>query len=723
MITLEGHLDRITYYNDDNHYTIARLKPANTGNQVTIVGFMAGVSPGQTLKVSGSWETHRKYGQQFKIDSFEITLPATVDGIEEYLKSGVIKGIGPLMASRLVGYFGAKTLDVIEKEPEKLTEVSGIGKGKSSLIRNAWQEHHAVRTLMNFLQDHGVKASYSARIYMEYGTDAIHIIQNDPYRLTEDIPGAKFKIADTIAKKMDIPKDDPRRIRACVSYVLHQNTEDGHVFSYENEVVRSCNSLIGIGPDNIRMALHDLSEERKIVIEEASPDDESSPVYLQSLHAAEKGIANRIRALMSVPVDLPDLDSDAISREVLKKLAIQLSSEQLEVLEKVLSYRAVIITGGPGTGKTTLIRSINALFTAIGKQIAMAAPTGRAARRLSEVTKREAKTIHRLLGYNFKGNQFEKNEDNPLDADAVVIDEASMVDTFVMWHLLKAVPVTSVLILVGDIFQLPSVGPGSVLEDMIKSESIPAFYLTKIFRQAQESPIIVNAHKVRQGEFPDFQKFDETSELSEFYFLEQGTPEAAVNTIVRLCSERIPESFGLDPMKDIQVLTPMHKGDVGTINLNQVLQKALNATPVLMEHMGNAYRSGDKVMHLRNNYQKEVFNGDIGTILSVDKEDRQIAVDYYGRAVNYEFEEMNEISLAYAITVHKSQGSEYPAVVVPIMTQHYVLLQRNLLYTALTRGKRLVVLVGTRKALGIALNNDNPGKRLTKLAGRIKDCI
>ena len=723
MITLEGHLDRITYYNDDNHYTIARLKPANTGNQVTIVGFMAGVSPGQTLKVSGSWETHRKYGQQFKIDSFEVTLPATVEGIEEYLKSGVIKGIGPLMASRMIGHFGAQALGVIEKEPERLTEVKGIGKAKASLICTAWQGHHAVRTLMNFLQNHGVKASYSARIYKEYGTDAINIIQNNPYRLAEDIPGAGFVIADTITQSMGIPRDDPRRIRACVSYVLQQHAEDGHVFSYENQMVSRCNSLFGISPDNIRMALHDLSEERKIVIEEASPDDESSPVYLQSLHAAEKGIASRIQALMSVPVDLPNIAPDAISREVLKKLAIQLSSEQLEVLEKVLSYRVIIITGGPGTGKTTLIRSINALFTAIGKQISMAAPTGRAARRLSEVTKREAKTIHRLLGYNFKGNQFEKNEDNPLDADAVVIDEASMVDTFVMWHLLKAVPVTSVLILVGDIFQLPSVGPGSVLEDMIKSESIPAFYLTKIFRQAQESPIIVNAHKVRQGEFPDFQKFDETSELSEFYFLEQGTPEAAVNTIVRLCSERIPKSFGLDPMKDIQVLTPMHKGDVGTINLNQVLQKALNATPVLMEHMGNAYRSGDKVMHLRNNYQKEVFNGDIGTILSVDKEDRQIAVDYYGRAVNYEFEEMNEISLAYAITVHKSQGSEYPAVVVPIMTQHYVLLQRNLLYTALTRGKRLVVLVGTRKALGIALNNDNPGKRLTKLAGRIKDCI
>ncbi len=624
------------------------------------------------------------------------------------------------MAGRLVKHFGAKALDIIEKEHERLTEVEGIGKAKASLIFNAWQGHHAVRTLMNFMQEHGVNASYSARIFREYGMEALDIVKNDPFRLAKDIPGSGFIIADTIARSMGAPEDDPRRINACIIYILQQHADDGHIFSYEDNLVSRANSLFGIGDGNIQNALAQLADEKEIIIEDTLPGDTSRSISLKSLYDAEKNITNRIHALLSVPVVPPKFDSDAISEKILKKLAIQLSNEQIDVLNNVLSHRVVIITGGPGTGKTTLIRSINAIFKAERRHIVLAAPTGRAARRLSEVTGRAAKTIHRLLEYSFIENHFEKNQDNPLDADAVIIDEASMVDTILMSHLLKAVPVTSVLILVGDIFQLPSVGPGSVLEDMIKSEKIPSFYLTKIFRQAKESPIIINAHKVKNGEFPDFQKVDETSELSEFYFLEQNNSEKVVSTIVKLCSERIPESFGLDPMQDIQVLTPMHKGDIGTINLNQVLQNALNKNPVLIERAGNTYRSMDKVMHLKNNYQKEVFNGDIGAITSIDKQEKLMSVDFYGRNVNYEFEEMNEITLAYAISVHKSQGSEYPAVVVPIMTQHYALLQRNLLYTALTRGKRLVILIGTQKAISIALNNDTPGKRLTKLAGRIK---
>jgi len=415
------------------------------------------------------------------------------------------------------------------------------------------------------------------------------------------------------------------------------------------------------------------------------------------------------------------INAERISREVQKKLAITLSSEQLNALEEILSHRAVIITGGPGTGKTTLIRSINAVFSVLGKHVLLAAPTGRAARRLSEVTRSKAKTIHKVLGFNFKEGLFEKNTDNPLDADAMIIDEASMVDTFLMYHLIKALPMTSVLILVGDIFQLPSVGPGNVLSDMIKSKLLPVFYLKKIFRQAHESPIVVNAHRVRRGESPVLKPLDDSDGLSEFYFLEQNNQKKVVSTIVELCTRTIPERFDFDPMYEVQVLTPMHKGVIGTTNLNQVLQKVLNPNPVMIEAMGSTFKTGDKIMHLKNNYQKEVFNGDIGIISSINRKEKQLSVDYYGRIVTYDFTEMNEISLAYAISVHKSQGSEYPAVILPIMTQHFVLLQRNLLYTAITRGENLVILVGTKKALNIALKNNKPTERLSGLASRLMD--
>jgi exodeoxyribonuclease V alpha subunit len=417
----------------------------------------------------------------------------------------------------------------------------------------------------------------------------------------------------------------------------------------------------------------------------------------------------------------PSINAERISREVQKKLCITLSSEQLNALEEILSHRGVIITGGPGTGKTTLIRSITAVFSALGKNVLLTAPTGRAARRLSEVTRSKAKTIHKALGFNFKEGLFQKNQDNPLDVDAMIIDEASMVDTFLMYHLIKALPMTSVLILVGDVFQLPSVGPGNVLSDMIKSKLLPVFYLKKIFRQAHESPIIVNAHRVRQGKSPVLKSLDDSDLLSEFYFLEQNDQKKVVSTIVELYTKTIPERFNFDPAYEIQVLTPMHKGLIGTTNLNQVLQKALNPNPVMIETMGSTFKPGDKIMHLKNNYQKEVFNGDIGIISSIDRKKKDLSVDYYGRIINYDFDEMDEISLAYAISVHKSQGSEYPAVILPIMTQHFVLLQRNLLYTAITRGKNLVILVGTKKALNIALKNNKPTERLSGLAFRLMD--
>lgn len=720
LTVLEGHLERITYVNAENHYTIATLKTSKTNNLVTIVGTMAGVSAGQALKLQGTWEIHSKYGQQFKIESYEVTLPASVDGIRKYLASGVIKGIGSATAASLVRSFGSRTLKVIEQNPEQLLEVSGIGKNKAALICKAWNEHHVVRGLMQFLQSMGVNTSLCARIFQKFGLDAVKIIRSDPYCLASDIPGVGFYIADTVARRLGVPKDDPGRVRACIMHLMQQSVNEGHVFYYKDLLLERCQKHFQIKPNIAADTIAALSDSEELVLETAVDDSDTQAVYLKTLYQAETGLANRLKALLSVPVTAPDMHPESILSEVHKKLAIKLSAEQLNVLEKILSHRVAVITGGPGTGKTTLIRSIHAVYAALGKHVLLAAPTGRAARRLSEVSRQKAETIHKLLGYNFKADRFEKNRDNPLDADVVIIDEASMVDVLLMFHLMQAVPMTAALILVGDIFQLPPVGPGNVLSDMIACKHMPVFYLKKIFRQAHESPIVVNAHKVRQGELPIFKKLSLTEDLSEFYFVEQGDAGQVADKIVVLCSRTLPEHFGFDPMHEVQVLTPMHKGVIGTINLNHVLQKVLNPNPVLIETRGSIFKSGDKVMHLKNNYQKEVFNGDIGTIIRIDKKEEMLAVKYYGRVVDYDFTELSEISLAYAISVHKSQGSEYPAVIVPIMTQHFVLLQRNLLYTAITRATKLVILIGTKKALAIALKNDKPRKRLTGLTSAIR---
>jgi len=718
--TLEGELERITYSNPETHYTIAKLKTSKTHNMVTIVGSMPAVKPGQFLKIEGIWETHPKYGQQFKIASYEETLPATISGIKKYLASGIVKGIGPSTAHRMISCFGAKTFEIIEKNPERLVEVDGVGPAKAALIGDAWKNNHAARGVTQLLQNSGVKTAYCAKILKTYGADAVNIIRNDPYRLATDIPGIGFYFADRIALALGVSRDDTQRVRACIIHVIQQFINEGHVFIFENQLVVQCADLFSLEADITRYSIEKLSADGELVIENAPDTSENRIVYLKEIHQAETGISNRIKALLSVPVIPPSIDADRISKEVQKKLAIALSREQIDVLEKILSHRVVIITGGPGTGKTTLIRSVNAIFEALGKRVLLAAPTGRAARRLSEVTRRDAKTIHRLLGVNFKDGLFDKNRDNPLDADAVIIDEASMVDTLLMFHLINAVPMTAALILVGDVFQLPSIGPGNVLSDMIKSARTPIFYLKKIFRQAHKSPIVFNAHRIRQGEFPVFKPLDPTEGLSEFYFIEQDDPNTVVTTILELCTKTIPERFNFDPVHDVQILTPMHKGVIGTTHLNQVLQEVLNPNPVIIETRGSTFKIGDKVMHLKNNYQKEVFNGDIGTIRTVDVKENIFSVDFYGRTVSYDFMEMDDISLAYAISVHKSQGSEYPAVILPIMTQHFVLLQRNLLYTAITRGKKLVILIGTKKALAIALKNDTPKKRLSGLAFRLK---
>jgi exodeoxyribonuclease V alpha subunit len=544
-------------------------------------------------------------------------------------------------------------------------------------------------------------------------------IREDPYVLAEDFPDGGFLIADTIAFKLGVDKEEPERVRACIRHVILQNADNGHTFAEEENLFSRCENLFQISRTAIQNAVDELVAANVVVVEPMVNDCNTKAFYLKDLHQAETGLANRLKAMLSVSAEPAAMNTERLSVEVHKKLAINLSDEQLGVLEKVLSHRIAIITGGPGTGKTTLLRSICTVFEAQSKRVLLAAPTGRAARRMAEVSQRKAGTIHRLLGYNFEDGGFIRNRDNQLDADAVIIDEASMVDTLLMYHLLTAVPVSAALVLVGDVFQLPSVGPGNVLADMIGSGRIPVFYLNKIFRQDQESSIVINAHKVRQGEFPVITNTDGLDGSTDFYFIEQSDPDQVAARIVRLCSKELPGKFDFDPVTDIQVLTPMHKGSVGTIHLNQMLQRVLNPQAVLFETVGNAFKIGDKVMHLKNNYQKEVYNGDIGTICSIDRRKAKIDVKYYGRTVGYSAEELDQVTMAYAISVHKSQGSEYPAVILPMVTHHYVLLQRNLLYTAMTRGKKLVILIGTPKALQIALENDKPRRRLSSLGARL----
>jgi len=719
LLTLEGHLERITYFNQDTHYTVARFKQTNPATVVTVVGYMTGVAVGESIKIRGVWASHPKFGQQFKIQSFEVTLPAAAAGIKKYLASGVIKGIGPSMAARLVKVFGADTLDIIENSPARLQEVDGIGEAKAAMIQQAWQEHHTLRTLMQFLQDMGVQTAYCGKIYKAYGADAVDLIRQDPYVLAEDIPGAGFVIADTIARKLGLENEDPERVRACIRHIILQNADDGHTFAEQENLIARCENQFQISRKAIETGIEEMAAAKVIFVEPIENGESTNAISMRELYLAETGLASRLQAMLSVPVSVAKIDPERIAAEVHHKLAINLSEEQLTVVAQVFCHRIAVITGGPGTGKTTLLRSISAIFETMGRRVLLAAPTGRAARRLSEVAGRKARTIHRLLGYNFTDGGFVRGRNYPLDADVVIVDEASMVDTALMYHLIDAVPLSASLVMVGDVSQLPAIGPGNVLSDMIDSGRIPVFSLNTIFRQDQESAIILNAHKVRRGDFKVGDQPDTIDPSSDFYFIEENDPDRVARKIVNLCRRELPQNFDFDPILDIQVLTPMHKGAVGTINLNHMLQKALNRQPALVEAAGFAYKAGDKVMHLINDYSKKVYNGDIGVVTGYDRQKAELSVDYYGRNVCYDTNELDQINIAYAISVHKSQGSEYPAVIVPLVTQHYVMLQRNLLYTAMTRGKKMVILIGTPKALHIAMNNDKPRLRLTSLARRL----
>ena len=711
---IEGVLDRVVFFNEENNFTVARLQVGRSRDLVTIVGNIACPNPGETLRLKGEWAVDPKFGRQFRVESCLSVLPSTVTGIEKYLGSGLVKGIGPIMAKRVVARFGLETLDIIEDSPQRLQEVEGIGPIRSERIAKAWQEQKEVREVMVFLQGHGVSSTYAVKIYKAYGDRAVSVVKENPYRLALDISGIGFKTADRIAQNMGIDPGSQIRAEAGIIHVLSELVDQGHVYYPYEELMDKAASLLEVDRGTVDAALASLVEQRRVVLEE---QQDNRAVYLTPLHVAEANVAKRLRNLLESPRQLIQIDVERAIQWAQQAIGIELAEMQKETIRRAITSKVLVLTGGPGTGKTTLVNCLIRILERKGLRILLASPTGRAAKRLSEVTGREAKTIHRLLEYSPKEGGFKRNEDNQLEADLVIIDEASMVDILLMNHLLKAVPPKATLLLVGDVDQLPSVGPGNVLRDIIASGQVETVRLTEIFRQAQESMIVVNAHRVNRGDFP--QTRPAQGRQADFYFIEREEPEKALELVKDLCAHRLPRAFHFNPLDDIQVITPMHRGVVGVANLNAELQRLLNPKGNEIARVGRLFRVNDKVMQITNNYEKEVFNGDIGRIVGIDPEEQKLLIRFEDSVVEYDWSELDQLTLAYAISIHKSQGSEYPAVVVPILSQHYVMLQRNLLYTAITRAKKLAVLVGSKRALAIAVRNNQVQHRYTGLAGRL----
>jgi len=722
MESLTGSVERIVFYNEENGYTIARFAAKGRYDLVTLVGSMADVRPGAVLRVWGQWKTHPVYGEQFTLERYHEERPATVEGIRKYLGSGLIKGVGPVTASRVTEHFGLYTLDVIEEDIERLIEVPGVGPKRVKIIAQAWEEQKAIKEIMLFLQSHNVSTRLAVKIYKTYGDDSIRIVEDDPYQLAQDIYGIGFITADGIARNLGIAADAPARLQAGLEHTLKALADDGHVFAPRPHLLAEAAKLLAQPAEKIEAELTTLANEERIVPETLADDTEA--IYLTPFHRAEVGVARRLLALQRASgagalAEFRSVDWEQAFAFVRQKTGFSPADEQAGAVKIALTEPVSILTGGPGTGKTTTIKAVLALLAAKGKRVLLAAPTGRAAKRITETTGIEAKTIHRLLEVDpSAGFKFKRNQANPLEADALIVDEVSMIDLILMNNLLKAIAPGTHLLLVGDADQLPSVGAGNVLRDMIASGAIPTVRLAVIFRQAQDSTIIGNAHRINQGEFPLFPK-----DKSDFYFFGKTEPEEAAPLLVDIVARRIPKKFGAHPINDIQVLAPMHRGQVGVGNLNQLLQAALNpARPDVAQYQSGSrlFRVGDKVLQLRNNYDKDVFNGDIGFVEGLDLEDGVAVVRFDGRPVRYELSELDEIIPAYAMSVHKSQGSEYPIVVIPMLTQHYMMLQRNLLYTAITRAKRMVVLVGTRKAIAMAVRNNRVDKRWSALVERLQ---
>ncbi len=723
MTQIRCVVERITYQSAETGYTVLKAAVKGYHELVPVVGNLLDVSVGSVLLVEGDWKVDAKYGRQFIASRWEETLPATVYGIEKYLGSGLIKGVGPVYAKKIVAVFGADTLNVIEDEPERLNEVPGIGERRVSKIIASWEKQKEIKNIMLFLQGHDVSTAFAARIYQAYGADSIKTVRENPYRLADDIWGIGFRTADTIAAKLGHAKDSFVRIRAGILYTLSQLADNqGHVYLDQDTLIQEAAKILSsedspLDPALVTMSLDHMVLQRDVITEvldtDLLPDEKPhKAIYLPPFYYAEIGVAGSLRRILRTPSQML-LSADIPALE--KRNHIEYDEIQREAITSALTNKVMVLTGGPGTGKSTTTLGIIQALKASGLRIALAAPTGRAAKRMTEVTGMEAKTIHRLLEYS-PSDGYKHNDQNPLSMDVLIVDECSMIDLVLMNSLLKAVPDTARLILIGDTDQLPSVGAGNVLKDIIDSGAVPVTRLTRIFRQAQTSRIIMNAHRINQGEFPDICN----KAGSDFFMIEKETPETAAPAIVDLVSRRLPGYFHVSP-DSIQVLTPMQRGEAGAANLNLLLQEKLNASNAdrALRRLGSSYRLGDRVMQIRNNYDKDIYNGDIGTVSSVSMEDRTLTVVYDGRPVSYDITELDEVVLAYATTIHKAQGAEYPVVVIPVLNSHFVMLQRNLIYTGITRARRAVVLVGSRSALGYAIRNNKVSSRNSMLAKRI----
>ncbi len=715
MDSLHGTIERITFYNEENGYTVARFLPEGKSNVVTVVGNLMGASVGESLLIDGIWTNHPQHGRQFEIKRFSLQLPATIEGLKKYLGSGLIKGIGPVTAERIVKHFKLDTLDVIENDIARLNQVDGVGPKRIEIITRGWQEQKQIKEVMLFLQSHGVSTSLAVKIYKAYGDGALHVVAHEPYRLARDIYGIGFLTADKIARAIGIKADDPSRIEAGVRYILGKFSDEGHVFVARDELTRDSVETLGASANLVEKAIARLAQAEELVVEDAA-------IYLAPFYYAEIGVANRLKQIFASPqsrlAKFRAMEWRAAFEWIASKNKIELTEKQQQAVQTALTSKVSILTGGPGTGKTTSVRALIQLLKAKGHSFKLAAPTGRAAKRLSEATGEAAQTLHRLLEFKpFEGNKFLRDRDNPLDADLIIVDELSMIDLLLANALLKAIDITSHVLFIGDPDQLPSVGAGNVLKDLIASKFVPVVALDVIFRQSEDSLIIENAHRINRGQMPLFSKT-----ARDFFLFAESEPAQAALRVVDLVKHRIPRKFGLDSIDDIQVLSPMHRGEVGVGELNRALQDALNPAEERKRewrHGSRVFRVGDKVLQTRNNYQKQVFNGDLGRVVAIDAEQQSLGVDFDGAHINYEFSEADELVHAFAMSVHKSQGSEYRVVVIPILTQHFLLLQRNLLYTAVTRAKQLVVLVGTQKAISIAVRNDKVAQRNSRLAARL----
>jgi exodeoxyribonuclease V alpha subunit len=696
MIIIEAVLEDFIYKNEETGYSVASFSDG-----IKAVGILPGIKPGERLKLTGQYESHPKHGQQFKIESFSIIYPTTMSSISKYLGSGLIKGIGPAIAERIVDIFGEDTLAIMDNDTDKLLKVEGIGRKKLVQIKKSWQDQKAVKDIMLYLQSFDISPAYALKIFHTYGKDAIKIVQENPYQLTYDVWGIGFKIADAIGKNAGFNEDHPKRIKAGIIYLLNEASNEGHVYLPIQDLIRKCSEILNVDLSDSLLLFREMEDHQLLKIV-------NDKVYLLHYYLAERNIEYKISALCGCTSELTEKELKSVRLKT-----SYYSDEQLGAIRNSLLHKILILTGGPGTGKTTALKGIIDSYKHLNKKILLAAPTGRAAKRMSEVIGSEAKTIHRLLEYNPQDQLFARDEDNPLETDLLVIDEVSMIDTLLMNSLVSALTPNTTLVLVGDIDQLPSVGPGNILHDLIVSDKIPTAMLSKIFRQAEESNIVVNAHKINEGIYPSLQN----NENSDFFFLQEADNSIIPDIIVELCTKRLPSKYGFDPMKDIQVLTPMYKGEAGADNLNFILQSALNKNEVLITRGKKCYKIGDKVMQLRNNYEKDVFNGDIGLIQTINTGDQKLEILFNGKMVAYDFLDLDDINLAYAITVHKSQGSEYPCVILPLTTTHYIMLQRNLLYTAVTRASKMMIITGSKQALQIAVANKKSRKRFTSLFG------